>query len=68
MISFINIDKSEPYSIFQDYYSLAKDNKQKNIEAIYIASFSHNKNYVDSRIVILDTGTQYFDFFKYLSG
>lgn len=53
MISFINIDKSEPYSIFQDYYSLAKDNKQKNIEAIYIASFSHNKNYVDSRIVNL---------------
>lgn len=53
MITLKNIIKDKPHSIFQEYYFQAIEQKQSNIEAIAISSFSKNNNEVDSRMVNL---------------
>ena len=51
MIDINNIDKDEPFELFQSMYELARKNNQKNIEAICISSYSKLMNMVDSRFV-----------------
>ena len=55
MISFVNLNTSEPYKIFHDFYQKALTKNQKNIEAIAISSFNKKNNEVDSRYVNLKT-------------
>ena len=53
MINFKNISNEAPYKVFKDYYDDAQKNKQKNIEAICISSYSKNTNEVNARFVNL---------------
>ena len=53
MIEFINLNRSEPYSIFEDLYKKAINKKQKHIEAIAISSINEKMNSPDSRFVNL---------------
>ncbi len=53
MIVFENNNDLEPYKKLRDLYDLALSKNQMNIEAILIASFSHEDNEVDSRFVNL---------------
>lgn len=53
MIIFDKLPNSEPYLLFQEKYESAKKMDQKNIEAISISSFNHEKNQVSSRFVNL---------------
>lgn len=51
MIIFKNIEKSEPFNKFKEFYIKANQLKQKNIEAALIASYSKKDNLVDARYV-----------------
>lgn len=51
MIEFHNLDKSEPFQKFKEYYSRALSFEQKNIEASVISSFNKINNQSNSRIV-----------------
>lgn len=53
MINFKKISNEAPYRVFKDYYDDAQKNKQKNIEAICISSYSKNTNEVNARFVNL---------------
>lgn len=53
MIKFINPLNHEPYLKFKAEYDAALKNGQEYIEAISIASYSKDQNYVDSRYVNL---------------
>ena len=53
MIEFINLNRSEPYCIFEDLYKKAINKKQKHIEAIAISSIDEKMNTPDSRFVNL---------------
>lgn len=53
MINFKNISNEAPYKVFRDYYDDAQKNKQKNIEAICISSYSKKTNEVNARFVNL---------------
>ena len=53
MIEFINLNRSEPYCIFEDLYKKAINKKQKHIEAIAISSINEKMNSPDSRFVNL---------------
>ena len=55
MIVFENNNDLEPYKKLRDLYDLALSKNQMNIEAILIASFSHEDNEVDSRVCLLYT-------------
>ena len=44
MIELIDLNNSEPYSIFEDLYKKAVIKKQKHIEAIAISSFDNKVN------------------------
>jgi len=53
MIKFKNLCNESPYLIFQEKYNDAQKNKQKNIEAICISSYSSENNEVNARYVNL---------------
>lgn len=53
MIKLLNLNKSEPYYIFEDLYKKAIDKKQNHIEAIAISSFDKKMDSPDSRFVNL---------------
>tara|TARA_B100000287_G_scaffold428390_1_gene479704 strand:- start:1216 stop:1815 length:600 start_codon:yes stop_codon:yes gene_type:complete len=53
MIKFHNLNSAEPYTYFRDLYIQALENDQKNIEAISISSYDHQKNEVEARYVNL---------------
>lgn len=53
MININNINKSEPYTKFIEFYKKALKSNQNNIEAICISSFNIEKNEVNSRFVNL---------------
>lgn len=53
MIKFIAQSNSKPFILFKEYYDCALKNKQNNIEAIAIASYSQKNKEVDSRFVNL---------------
>ena len=53
MISFINKNNSEPYAKFFDHYTNAKNANQNEIQALLIASYSHDLEEVDARYVNL---------------
>jgi pyridoxamine 5'-phosphate oxidase len=53
MIEFIDLLKEKPYFKFKKIYNKALAANQKNIDAICIASYSAQNNYVDSRFVNL---------------
>lgn len=53
MIVFEKNNDLEPYKKLRELYDFAFSKKQLNIEAILIASFSHEDNEVDSRFVNL---------------
>ena len=53
MIKFNNLSRETPYIIFKELYDKAIDKDQKNIEAMSISSYSHEKKEVDSRFVNL---------------
>ena len=53
MINFINDSVEEPYILLKKNYLDAISVKQKSVEAISIASFSKDKNEVDTRFVNL---------------
>ena len=53
MIEFINFNKSEPYSLFQEYYKNALNAEQKIIEAMSISSYSKTLKEVNSWFVNL---------------
>ena len=55
MISFQDIDNSEPYLKFKDEYDKALAKNQNIIEAICISSYSLENKIVDSRFVNLKT-------------
>ena len=52
MIKFKNISNEAPYKVFKDNYDKAQKNKQKNINAICISSYS-TTNEVNARFVNL---------------
>lgn len=51
MIELINVNNSEPYKIFSEYYYNAIKKKQSSIEAISVSSFNPVKKEVESRFV-----------------
>jgi len=53
MIEITNLDKSEPYNKFLNFYRKALKKGQKNIEVINISSFNKSLNEVHSRFVNL---------------
>lgn len=53
MIDIKNLEKSEPYMKFNEFYELALKKNQSEIQAISISSFDHNTNEVESRYVNL---------------
>ena len=53
MIELIDLNNSEPYSIFEDLYKKAVIKKQKHIEALALSSFDNKVNSPDSRFVNL---------------
>lgn len=53
MIKLNNISKETPYLVFAKKYHQSLKANQKNIEAISISSYSHNKNEVNARFVNL---------------
>jgi pyridoxamine 5'-phosphate oxidase len=53
MINLKKISSEAPYRVFKDNYDKALKNKQNNIEAICISSFSKNTNEVNARFVNL---------------
>ena len=69
MIKFKKINRSEPYKYFEKFYKKALKEKQKNIEAILIASLSVKNNEVDARYVNLKyiRGEEFVFFSNYKS-
>ena len=69
MIKIIEVNKSKPYKVFQNYYNLAMDKDQHNIEAISISSFNKSLNEVQSRYVNLKyiLGDEWIFFSNYKS-
>lgn len=67
MINFLNISNEEPMIILRDLYSTAITNKQLNIEAIFISSFSHKLQEANSRIVNIKSiiGNEFIFFSNY---
>ena len=53
MISFINLSKEKPYTIFKEKYDNALQANQKTIEAIAISSYCKNNHEVHCRFVNL---------------
>lgn len=53
MIDFKNLNKAEPYKIFEKYYIEASSLKQSSIEAMALSSFNKISNEVESRYVNL---------------
>lgn len=53
MIKFSNLSNETPYKIFKEKYDESFNAKQEQIEAISIASFSTDRNEVNSRFVNL---------------
>ncbi len=53
MIEITNLEKSEPYNKFLNFYQMASDIGQENIEVINISSYNKNLNEVHSRFVNL---------------
>ena len=53
MIEFIELNSEVPYKIIKDRYDDALSANQKNIEAVYISSYSPLSNEVNARIVNL---------------
>ena len=53
MIKFKKISNEAPYRVFKNSYDEALKNKQKNIEALCISSYSKNTNEVNARFVNL---------------
>ena len=53
MVKFIDIDSSDPYIEFLNFYELALKSGQDNIEAISVSSYSKEHNEVRSRFVNL---------------
>ena len=53
MIDIANINKSEPYYLFIEYYNQAVSLNQNAIEAIAISSYDNSSDEVDSRFVNL---------------
>ena len=53
MISFINLSKEKPYTIFKEKYDKAIKANQQTVEAIAISSYCKNNNEVHSRFVNL---------------
>ena len=53
MIKIKDIDRSEPYNKFKDYYDLASSSNQESIDAISISSYDKETNQVESRYVNL---------------
>ena len=53
MIEFNNLNKETPYLVFKDAYNKSQKSKQKNIEAICIASYSSESKEVNARFVNL---------------
>ena len=53
MINFKKISNEAPYKVFKDNYDEAQKNKQKNIEAVCISSYSKKTNEVNARFVNL---------------
>ena len=53
MISFINLSKEKPYTIFKEKYDNALQANQQTIEAIAISSFCKNNHEVHCRFVNL---------------
>jgi pyridoxamine 5'-phosphate oxidase len=69
MINFIELNKSQPYKIFKNYYDKAILKGQPGIEAMAISSYCQTKNEVDSRFVNLKyiSNTDWIFFTNYLS-
>ena len=67
MINFLNISNEEPMIILRDLYNTAITNKQLNIEAIFISSFSHKLQEANSRIVNIKSiiGNEFIFFSNY---
>ena len=53
MIKFEQVSDEIPFKVFKNNYDEALKNKQKNIEAICISSYSKNRNEVNARFVNL---------------
>ena len=53
MVKFIDIDSSDPYKEFLNFYELALKSGQDNIEAISVSSYSKEHDEVRSRFVNL---------------
>ena len=53
MIEVVNLDKSEPYDKFLNFYNKALASDQENIEVLNISSFNKDLNEVHSRFVNL---------------
>ena len=53
MIDLINLNNTQPYNIFNDFYEKALIKNQRSIEAVFISTFNTLNNEVDSRAVNL---------------
>jgi pyridoxamine 5'-phosphate oxidase len=53
MIKILNLNKSKPYRLFDNYYQKAFAKGEDEIEAIVIASLDNNRKEVDARFVNL---------------
>ncbi len=53
MIEIIELNSSEPYKLFKEYYDHASSLDQKKIEALAISSFNSSTSEVESRFVNL---------------
>ncbi len=69
MIEFSNLSNEIPYKIFKEKYDESFNAKQDQIEAISIASFSKDRDEVDSRFVNLKiiSGKEFIFFSNYNS-
>ena len=53
MISFVNNLESEPYQEFRRLYDKAISSEQRFVEAVSIASYCNERDFIDSRFVNL---------------
>ena len=67
MIVIKNLNQSEPYKRFIDFYNQAKEMNQKPINAISISSYDNEEGFVDARYVnlkyIIDEDWIFFETF-----
>ena len=68
-IALLDLEKSEPYKIFSDYFTEAHKCHQKSIDAIAISSLNSSSNEVSSRFVNLKyiIGDEWIFFSNYKS-